>query len=138
MADPGYNGEIEIDAGQTTTFEELAHVTNANVDLLRNMIESSEFNQQGVQRTGGRVDFTLSVDINFDLAETSHQSILDAIRNDELVDVRVYPDRGDTSNRITATCRVESHSISIDGGGVVTASVSLANADGSRWAYATA
>lgn len=137
MADSSHNAKIEIDKGQTSSFTELAKVTTSNHDKLLNLIQSTEYGQDGEQRTAGRVDFSLSVDVNLDLTETTHTDLYDALRDGDLIDVRIYPDR-DVDTYVSATCRLASGGTDLPGDGVATESFSFENADGSKWSYTTA
>lgn len=133
----GYKGKVEIDVGQTSTFTELAAVTNANPDMIAAEIEASVFNNAGQARDQGRLDFVLPVDLDFSFAEATHVSLLNAMKNRSLVDVRVYPDR-DVTSYFAATCRVFNFSIPLDGSDKPRGTVNFSNADGDEWTITVA
>lgn len=133
----GYESEVKIDKGQSGSFVTLAEVQSADVSLPRTQHDVATFGDAGMRKLDGRTDFTLSVELNFDMSEATHQDILDAVRDDDvLVDVEVYPVSGSTA-KLAATCKVGSADPSFSGGSQDTMSVEFANADGAKWSYTT-
>lgn len=136
MADnPTYNSSIEIDPNQASSFTELTGTIDSNVELLVEQIGTSEFGDDGERRMAGRGDFTLDVTFKFDFAQAEHDDLLDALKDRELVDVRVFPDRDETGKYFAATCRIASFSLSLGNSDVVQVSASLQNADGDIWTF---
>ena len=134
----GHKAKIDIDVGQTASFVELEQVTDSSVEKLIDLLESSEYGDDGERRTPGRVDFTLDATVNLDLGLSSHQDLYGALRDGTLVDVEVTPDRDTAANKITATCYCGTGSSDLGGGDVETEDFSFENADGSKWAFETA
>jgi hypothetical protein len=133
----GWKGKVEVDYDQTSTFEELANVQSCDFEPMRALLDGSAFGDEGEVRIGGRTDFTASAPFFHDFAnESSHTGLLDAILNEETVDVRIYPDR-DASFYFEATCLVSSASGSASGGSTQQTTAEFQNSDGNKWGYST-
>ena len=135
-----FNAKIEIDPGDNGSWEELANVVDGNPDMLQEQIEASQFGDPGERRVDGRVDFNLDLTVNFNLSEPTHQDMLDALRGDPdatPVGVRVYPDRDETGQFISAVCNAESGNLTLGGDDASPIDLTFENSDGSKWSYET-
>lgn len=131
----GYKGKIEIDVNVQSSFTELTKVQSANVSKIIQEIVTSQFNDAGERREYGRSDFALDVDVNWDLGEATHASILDSMLNRQEVAVKAYPDRDVATEYVEAVCRVFSNNSTLDGSDRPRSTISFSNSDGNDWSY---
>lgn len=138
MPTSGWKGKLEYSKDSGSTWTEVAHVEAASPSLPNEEHNNSVFGDEGERRNIGRLDMTISVDLVFDMTDTTHQDMFNAVRDRSEWDWRVYPDRDNGSNSFECTGKVFDPDGDFSGGSNNTVSLEVRNSDGSKWTLNTA
>lgn len=133
MATAGWKGKLEYSTDSGSTWTELAEVTSGNPSTPIAELMASVFNDEGEARIHGRYDFTIDVESQLDMSDSTHQAIINAARDESEYPWRIYPDRNTTTQYFQGTCKVFDLSFDFSGGSVNTMSFQVRNSDGNKW-----